>query len=349
LSLFLTLAAALMIAGSLYVTIINRVLGQLCNRWGKMLVFILSFVLIFGGMIAVALRLLLVQAQWLLIIPLVVIAINELYHQFVKRRNRGEQAVRISGETPSIFRPVNTTDLQIYQYEIMLDDLPMDQLRVVHLSDLHVNHAIPAEYYHSVVNQASKAEPDLIFISGDFVTSWKYLSLLSDILKPLKARAGIYAILGNHDYWVGKDGVLNVLAAAGITMLGDQTESIQMNGNASITLCGYERPWGGRKELPELDEGEFALALSHTADHIYKLNHSGIRAVFSGHYHAGQFQVPFFGPVVIPSAYGRRFAHGHYKVNGTHLFVSAGIGADEPSLRLYCPPDLFVVDFKKKA
>jgi hypothetical protein len=56
------------------------------------------------------------------------------------------------------------------------------------------------------------------------------------------------------------------------------------------------------------------------------------------------YRLPFLGSIVVPSLYGRRFDHGHFVVNSTHLFVSSGIGVSSPQFRLYCRPDIFVVD-----
>ena len=86
------------------------------------------------------------------------------------------------------------------------------------------------------------------------------------------------------------------------------------------------------------------LVLSHTPDNIYEVAERGATALFAGHTHGGQFRLPLLGPLVVPSRYGRRFEEGHFVVNGTHLFVSAGVGADAPALRLWCPPELIVVD-----
>jgi predicted MPP superfamily phosphohydrolase len=66
--------------------------------------------------------------------------------------------------------------------------------------------------------------------------------------------------------------------------------------------------------------------------------------VFAGHYHAGQFRIPYIGSVVVPSTYGRRFDHGHFIVNGTHLFATSGIGVAVLPFRIYCQPDIFIVD-----
>jgi hypothetical protein len=66
--------------------------------------------------------------------------------------------------------------------------------------------------------------------------------------------------------------------------------------------------------------------------------------VFAGHLHAGQIRLPYFGPVIVPSNYGRQFAQGHFLVRKTHLFVSAGVGAAAPPLRVWCQPEIIVVN-----
>jgi uncharacterized protein len=87
------------------------------------------------------------------------------------------------------------------------------------------------------------------------------------------------------------------------------------------------------------------LMLSHTPDNVYDLGDLGADAVFAGHTHGGQIRLPGLGALIVPSRYGRRFDRGHFVVDDTHLFVSAGIGADAPALRLWCPPEIVVVDF----
>jgi predicted MPP superfamily phosphohydrolase len=84
--------------------------------------------------------------------------------------------------------------------------------------------------------------------------------------------------------------------------------------------------------------------LTHTPDNVYRLSRLGFAAIFAGHSHAGQIRLPVIGPLVVPSRYGRRFDHGRFIVNGTHLFVTAGIGSAEPPIRLWCHPDVLIVD-----
>jgi hypothetical protein len=160
------------------------------------------------------------------------------------------------------------------------------------------------------------------------------------------SRFGIFAILGNHDHWADPEQVATTVSDAGVQMLHNGWQRLSLNGVGNLLIQGCEDPWSPEKwRSTAVQPEELVLVLSHTADNIYRLSKAGAKAVFSGHYHAGQFKLPGLGPVIIPSKYGRRFHHGHFVVNGTHLFVSAGVGAAEPPLRIYCPPDIFIVDF----
>jgi uncharacterized protein len=79
---------------------------------------------------------------------------------------------------------------------------------------------------------------------------------------------------------------------------------------------------------------------------VFSYSRMGAAAMFTGHYHGGQFRLPFLGALVVPSTHGRRFDRGHFKVGPTHLFVSAGMGCAAPAYRIYCPPDFYVVDLE---
>jgi predicted MPP superfamily phosphohydrolase len=138
------------------------------------------------------------------------------------------------------------------------------------------------------------------------------------------------------------------LSDKGVTTLSGRCETVTL-ARGGVRLCGTEAPWG-----PALDREAVAqdaaeplplVALTHTPDNVYALHELGAAAVFAGHTHGGQMRLPVLGAIIVPSVYGRRFDLGHFNVEGTQLYVSAGVGADEPPLRIYCPPELVEVDF----
>jgi hypothetical protein len=128
----------------------------------------------------------------------------------------------------------------------------------------------------------------------------------------------------------------------------DRCIRLDVDGHVLI-ICGYEKPWSaGRWQPPVIPPGELGLMMTHTPDNAYRLSGLGYAAIFAGHYHAGQVRFPWFGPIIVPSRYGRRFDHGHFIINGTHLFVTAGVGSAVPPRRIYCQPDIFIIDITRR-
>ncbi len=281
---------------------------------------------------------------WLPAGILAAVLAGEVRRSILRRRCAGDPPVESINAGVSWWRPITTTDLAVFRYEIAIPGWRGPDLRIAHVSDLHLNGDLSSEYYRSALARVAEARPDLLFYTGDLVTKVKYSASLPDVLSQVKGRLATLAILGNHDYWVGAEQVREGVRAAGVTLLGDGCLRLAV-GEQEVLICGDEGPWSRSSwQPPQVSSGELALMLTHTPDNIYRLSRLGFAAVFAGHYHAGQVRLPWLGPLVVPSRYGRRFDHGHFVVNGTHLFVSAGIGSAVPPRRIYCQPDVFVVD-----
>jgi hypothetical protein len=342
----------------LYLALINRILSHLRHSVSKPLVSLILLVSLtfgFAWMGFAGGR----AGRWIVALALLGLLCGEVYLFWVRRRHIGAPPVARHGPKQSVLRPVTTTDLALIHYTVPINFVdnrddhraqqcrPSDRrLRVVHVSDLHVNDRLGPDYYPHIMDQVSQAEPDLIFITGDFITELVFVQCLPDLLRRLRSRYGVFAILGNHDHWAGADEVIRAASSAGVEVIGNGSHKLFLEDELSLTILGCEEPWSpDRWTPPVITNGDLALALSHSADQVYRLSQAGADAVFSGHYHAGQFQLPFVGPVLVPSRYGRRFYQGHFMVGKTHLFVSAGAGSASPALRLYCPPDVIVVDF----
>lgn len=273
-------------------------------------------------------------------------------------------------------RPNTTLDLTRVSYEIPWDG---PTLTVAQITDLHLNAHIPLDFYRQAIDLVNQAHPDLIFLSGDFVTYRHNLPLLPDLLRPLRTSGrvraenlpphqAVVASLGNHDYWADGQTVSQTLQAAGFDLLSGRWIDIQVDGK-TVRLAGDDRPWGAglAASAPPVSSDSVngdaipCLILSHSPDNIFRLRRfPGARAVFSGHVHGGQLRMPLpvlganspagSTAVILPSAFGRLLDRGHFVVKSpagqpVHLFVCAGLGAAEPPLRLYCPPEVLVVKF----
>jgi predicted MPP superfamily phosphohydrolase len=340
----LDLASMLLYSGAglcLFLLLLNRRLILIPDSRLKAPIILLSFLLITGG--AASLGWTHPQRPWVFVpvAVLALIAIGEIRRGVIRRRSAGSPYVNTAPRPICLTRPFTTTDLVCRRYEVSCPNWSGPEFTIVHLTDLHIDPGM-LEFYEQVFDAAEQHHPDLVFITGDFISKSESLPALRQLLRPL-AEHGTFAVLGNHDYWVDADSVRSAVRDSGITLLTNESTTVSLGGEP-IRISGLDYPWDrSERGVPPAEPGELHLVLSHTPDNIYRIGRSGADCVFSGHCHAGQVRVPLVGSIIVPSVYGRRFDHGHFVVDGVHLFVAGGIGATSPPFRIYCQPDVFIV------
>ena len=125
----------------------------------------------------------------------------------------------------------------------------LEGLRVVQLSDLHLSTLNGPDLMHRVVQQVQSLKPDLLLLTGDFVTDHERdAAPLAEILAALQPPLGSYASLGNHDYWTDAHTVTQSLRHKGIQVLIDQVVPLQHRGE-TLHLGGMDSAWGGRPDF----------------------------------------------------------------------------------------------------
>ncbi|MEO8904036.1 MAG: metallophosphoesterase [Polyangiaceae bacterium] len=330
-------------AACLALPIINSSLGW-ADAEPKRVFIVAIFALLLVGALSGARYLNTGLLRWLPFAVLLLALENEAAQHWARYRYAASAPVRSSGGTNNLLHPVTTTELITHYYELETNALSVPRLRVVQASDLHVSQRLPEAYFVNALATIAAQKPDLVLLTGDYVSFSENLHVLARLLPGrLSAPLGVYAVLGNHDYWTDAQAVRAILRSAGITLVSSSCTRLPA-AVGRVVVCGTEAPWGPRLTTP-LAQRDLSIVLSHTPDNIYDLSALGASVVFSGHLHGGQIRVPGIGALVLPSRYGRRFDEGHFRVADTDLFVSTGVGADDPPVRVYCPPDLLVVDF----
>ena len=330
-----------------FLMLLNRVLILMPGSKAKAPIILATFAVVVG--VATIVGFFLARPPWVYapLALLVLIVIGETRRSLIRRSCAGSPPVDTIPHQFNLAVPVTTMDLVVHQYRLPHPKWRGEPLRIVHLTDLHVHPSIPLEYYQNVVSIAEQSEPDIAVFTGDFITSLDALPKLAKVLRPI-AKLETYAVLGNHDYWADAETVRKVITESRLRLLSDETAVLAASEN-QIAITGHDYPWGTKEKSISAQKADILhVVLSHTPDNIYRLSDSSADIVFSGHYHAGQIRAPILGPIVVPSVYGRRFDHGHFVVNDTHLFVASGIGAANPPMRIYCQPDIFVIDIAGK-
>ncbi|HVQ26624.1 MAG TPA: metallophosphoesterase, partial [Planctomycetota bacterium] len=168
---------------------------------------------------------------------------------------------------------------------------------------------------------------------------------LTEALAGLHAPRGVYAVLGNHDWWFDGPGVEDALEAAGVVVLDDRAVQLEHAG-APFLVAGIsdettQRPHPGRW-LSALPAGLPVLAITHNPD-VFPRVPARVALTLAGHTHGGQVRLPWLGRAVVPSRYGQLYAAGHVVDGGRDLFVTTGVGTSILPLRLGVPPEIAIV------
>ena len=182
-----------------------------------------------------------------------------------------------------------------------------------------------------------------MLLGGDFVTWRRHIRLMAEVLlSDLRARDGIFAILGNHDYWAGPDEVMSAMSAKGVQFITNRSVRLSRDGE-TLPLVGIDEIYRGTPDVMRAFEGvgpdEPCIAVSHHPDIIDLLGGRRIDLLVCGHTHGGQIRLPFFGALVVPSRHEGEFAAGFHRVGRVLMYVSRGIGAIPP-VRILCRPEV---------
>lgn len=243
-------------------------------------------------------------------------------------------------------------DLEITRHEVTVEDLPapFDGFRIAFLTDTHVASFMRRDYYREILEQVRRFDPDIILLGGDYVSWARHVPLLDEVLlSGLAARDGVYAILGNHDYWSGAEAIVKTLTARGVELITNRSIVLRRDGSM-LRLLGIDEMYRGQPDVEAafagVLPGEACLGVSHHPDIVDMLGGRRLDLLLCGHTHGGQIRFPFFGAVVVPSRHEARYASGFHQVESVFMYVSRGIGA-VPPLRILCRPELATFVLRK--
>lgn len=235
-------------------------------------------------------------------------------------------------------------------------DLPylptaFDGYRLTQISDLHLGTWLDREKLLAAIEQVNGTDPDLIAITGDFVTYYsdRFLIDLEDSLCRLRARDGILAILGNHDHWTEPTRIRACLNACGIHVLQNQVVALK-RGEARLHIAGLDDVMVGKDDLDQvlsaLPSEQVSILLAHEPDIADRTSSTGRFALqLSGHSHGGQINLPGLGSLYLPS-YGKKYPAGLQQVNGMLLYTNSGLGTAEIQFRFNSRPEIAVFTLK---
>jgi hypothetical protein len=231
--------------------------------------------------------------------------------------------------------------LQVSHLEVPTARLPSGtRLRVVHLSDLHVDGWTKA--LRRLPDEVNALQPDLLVFTGDSLNSEAGLPVLREVLSRIQTRYGRFAVRGNHDVWYWSE--LDLFGGGVAQEL--QSEALR-TAEGRVVLCGAPYGVPGRIDSCLRDNPDgLRLVAYHTPDLVEDLAPLSPDLYLAGHTHGGQVRMPFYGALLTMSRFDKKYEMGPYTVGQTTLFVSRGIGVEPraPRVRFLCRPEIVVID-----
>lgn len=213
-------------------------------------------------------------------------------------------------------------------------------LKIVQLSDIHISTLMTEEKVEKIVNKVNAQTPDIIVLTGDIVdTKTKFANKAIEALKNLKAKYGIYYVLGNHEYYHDTQNIIQKLKDIGFDVLINQNSVVEIDKKPILNIAGVADLMGNKmgflkpdieKTLEGINTNIPTILLSHQPKIINQTQDKPIDIILSGHTHGGQI-FPFSLAVLLDQP----FIKGLHKINHDQIvYINQGTNLWGPPMRI---------------
>ncbi len=236
--------------------------------------------------------------------------------------------------------------IEVNTYKIPVSHLPksFNGFTIVQLSDIHYGFGIPLSVVERVIHQVNLIEKDVIVCTGDYIHgggSPRETDRLWSRLKTLKAKNGVYSVLGNHDHMFNNgDRSLFCLEKSGQSIRHGAVPIVRKD--ARVWVGGAGDMWydnlGIDKAFKNTPSDECKILLSHNPDAADTEFETRVDLMISGHTHGGQIIIPPFGSTL----------SGLQEKSGVKVYISKGIGWYFAPIRINCAPEISVLKLVRK-
>jgi predicted MPP superfamily phosphohydrolase len=220
----------------------------------------------------------------------------------------------------------------------------LDGYTIAQISDIHGGMYVGERELSEGLARVEEARADLLVVTGDLVDfdSW-YAAMVAKKLAGARARDGVVAILGNHDYYAGAAKVVKSVREAGVSALVNSGMHMRANDGGGFALLGVDDVWGPRRggagpilahAISMVPKDAPRVLLSHQPSSV-DLWAGQVAVQLSGHTHGGQIN-----PGFVPAKLIFQYVAGKYDVRGTTLYVNRGFGTVGPPSRIGAPPEV---------
>jgi hypothetical protein len=249
--------------------------------------------------------------------------------------------------------------------EVPIRNLPpaLENFHIVQLSDFHYDEHFSIIPIRKAIAMSNSLSPDLVVLTGDFVTIPMWADLVHNgkrdsaaaaepcarLLTGLRSRLGSVAILGNHDRDSDPQRVLEALRSNGITALQNGNTHIEQDGSR-LWLGGIDDVIEGKPDIQAtlrgIPQGEPTILLAHEPDYADEVTRLPVDLQLSGHSHGGQVRFPLIGAPILPSL-AHKYPWGLRRFGRLSLYTNIGLGTIRMPVRFDCPPEVTSIRLRR--
>ena len=324
--------------------------------WGKVLISLLFWVIVFSLFITIALReiampeviskmMFNVGSVWLVFLLYMVLSliVFGVVKYFIPLGNTLWYALAVT-LVVMVCGYVNYKHPNVEKIDIRLEkDFPGKRLKAVAVSDVHLGNGTGVSELKKYVKMINSQNPDVVFIVGDLIdNSIKPLErgTFDEVLSGLNAPLGVYMVPGNHEYISGIDACADFLKRTPITLLQDSV--VELPGG--IQIVGRDDRFNKRRKpladlLKDVDMNRPIVVLDHQPYKLAKTDSLKVDIQMSGHTHRGQVW-----PLSIVTDLMYEQSHGYRKWHYSHIWVSSGLSLWGPPFRIGTNSDMAVFE-----
>ncbi len=252
-------------------------------------------------------------------------------------------------------------DLQIKRYEIVSADVPkeFDGKKVLFVADFQydLKNRFNEKMMRKVVEAVNRQEKDLIVLGGDYTNTVRFIPKFYEEMQKIKIpKYGVYAVMGNHDYWSSADENIKNLKRLGYNVLINENQEVKI-GNDKIFISGVDDYWNekiganAQKALNGIEKKDFNIFVSHNPDYFEDMTQNQKKLMdigLAGHTHAGQ--ITFFGKIIIaPMKHKEKYGYGMKNYDGHKFYITSGVGGAVKGMfiRFFAKPEIVVFTLKR--
>jgi predicted MPP superfamily phosphohydrolase len=281
--------------------------------------------------------------------------IDQKRRDFLKATAAAVPLITLAGSVSGVTN--SFAEVKVYKRDMFIDNLPPDfeGLKILQIADSHLRHYVTLRDLEKVCDVAAQFSPDLTLVVGDVADDLRQLPDALKMMNDLKSPLGIYACLGNHEYYRGLEEVRRIYEESPVPLLVDDAVSVPVKSSKLMIGATDDPVRFGSKHyefyrscidyiLTRRSMEDFSLLMAHRPDALDYAAETKFDLVLSGHTHGGQ--IGLLGRSVFESVWPDRYLWGEYSIGKTKLYTSSGVGHWFP-FRLGCPREAPILELHR--